>query len=261
MRRLYHYTLSAPSRAVRFALGEKGLDVELRPEEPWGRRPAFLRLNPAGEVPVLVDEKGTARASKGAQQAIPLGDDTDPPPPEQPAQDDPNLKGPDEPLVVCDARTIIDYLDEVYGDAPLTGSSPAARAEARRLWAWFDGKFGAEVTNLLIAEKVMKRQMRQGQPDAQAIRAGLHNVAYHLEYIGWLAERRNWLAGEFFSIADIAAAAHLSCIDYIGDVPWEKSEAARTWYARIKSRKGFRTILSDHVAGLPPPRHYADPDF
>lgn len=262
MRRLYHYTLSAPSRAVRFALAEKGLDVELRPEEPWQRRPAFLRLNPAGEVPVLVDEKSTG--TKRGQQAIPLGEEGDPPAPkleDETPKDDPNTKGPDEPLAICDARTIIDYLDDVYGDAPLAGSSPAARAEARRLWAWFDVKFQTEVTTLLVTEKVMKRQMRQGQPDAKAIRAGLHNVGFHLEYVGWLAERRNWLAGDFFSIADIAAAAHLSCIDYLDAVPWDKSEAARTWYARIKSRKAFRAILSDHVPGLPPPRHYADPDF
>jgi glutathione S-transferase len=63
------------------------------------------------------------------------------------------------------------------------------------------------------------------------------------------------------SLADVAAAAHLSCIDYIGDVPWEAYELAKNWYARIKSRPSFRSILADHIAGMPPPKHYADLDF
>ena len=82
-----------------------------------------------------------------------------------------------------------------------------------------------------------------------------------LAYIGYLVDRRRWLAGDFFSIADITAAAHLSTLDYLGDVPWDGHDLAREWYARIKSRPSFRAILADHVPGLPPPKHYADLDF
>jgi glutathione S-transferase len=103
--------------------------------------------------------------------------------------------------------------------------------------------------------------LRAGVPDTQAIRAGHSNIKIHLDYVGWLVERRNWLAGEEYSLADIAAAAHLSAIDYIGDVPWDEHPPARDWYARIKSRRAFRPVLADHIPGVPPPRHYADPDF
>ncbi|HET6222763.1 MAG TPA: glutathione S-transferase family protein, partial [Dongiaceae bacterium] len=98
-------------------------------------------------------------------------------------------------------------------------------------------------------------------PDSQAIRAGNANIHYHLDYIAWLADRRNWLAGDDFSLADIAAAAHLSALDYIGDVPWERHADAKDWYVRVKSRPSFRALLADALPGITPPAHYADLDF
>jgi len=222
MRRLYHLWLSPLSRKVRLLLGEKRLDAELVVEKEWERRPEFLRLNPAGGVPVLVETGG---------------------------------------LVLADAGAICEYLDEVYADPPTLGATAAARAETRRLVSWFDHKFHREVTTPLLVEKIDKRFMGRGEPDSVAIRAGRDNIRYHLDYIGYLAERRSWLAGESLSLADIAAAAQISALDYIGDVPWQQNPAAKDWYARIKSRPAFRPLLSDHMPGLPPPKHYADLDF
>lgn len=222
MRTLYHLWLSAPSRQIRIALAEKGLEFELKVERVWDRREAFLGLNPAGTVPVLVEEEGA---------------------------------------VVVGRYAIAEYLEEVHPARSLLGKAPLDRAEVRRLLAWFDEKFAHEVTDNLVEEKVMKRFMGMGQPNSAAIRAGYANVHYHLEYVGYLAERRKYLAGDHFSFADIAAAAHLSCLDYIGDVPWEEHPRAKDWYVRIKSRPSFRPLLQDHIPGAPPPKHYADLDF
>ena len=222
MRALYHFWLWPFSRKVRVLLAEKSLPFELRFEKFWERRDDFLRLNPSGQVPVLVEPDGPALAESGA---------------------------------------ICEYLDERYPDRPLIGFDPSARAETRRLVAWFDLKFHREVTRNLVDEKLMKSFMGMGAPDSESIRAGKHNIAYHLDYIGWLADRRSWLAGDDFSVADIAAAAHLSCVDYIGDVPWDDHPVARDWYARVKSRPSFRPLLADHIVGFAPPRHYADLDF
>jgi glutathione S-transferase len=63
------------------------------------------------------------------------------------------------------------------------------------------------------------------------------------------------------TLADLAAAAHLSAIDYLGDVPWDEDETAKNWYARIKSRPSFRTLLGETMAGLPPSPSYANLDF
>jgi len=222
MRKLYHLWLSPFSRKVRVALKEKGLDFELVVEETWKRREDFLGLNPAGLVPVLVEHDGR---------------------------------------VLSESTPICEYLDEVYPNRPLVGLDPASRAEARRLVNWFDLKFGREVTRNLVHEKLMKRFLGKSEPDSAAIRAGHQNMHYHLDYIGYLAERRTWLAGDVFGLADIAAAAQLSCVDYLGDVPWEDYAPAKDWYARVKSRPSFRPLLADHIPGLPPPRHYADLDF
>jgi glutathione S-transferase len=222
MRILYHFWLSPLSRKVRLILQEKGLDFTMKVEKAWERRPEFLALNPAGEVPVLIEPDGT---------------------------------------VLCDAGAISEFLDETYKDKLLIGLNPVDRAETRRLAAWFDGKMNREVSESLIFEKVMKRLLAVGQPDSSAIRAAKANLAYHLDYISYLAERRRWLAGDHFSVADISAAAHLSALDYLGDVPWDEHEPAKDWYARIKSRPSFRPLLGDHLPGSPPPKHYADLDF
>ena len=143
----------------------------------------------------------------------------------------------------------------------MIGSHPVARAEVRRLVDWFDHKFNVEVTENLVGEKMMKRFLGLGEPDSTAIRAGLTNIHHHLDYIGYLVERRSWLAGEEMTLADAAAAAHLSSVDYLGDVPWDDHPVAKDWYARIKSRPSFRPILADHIPGAAPAKNYADLDF
>jgi glutathione S-transferase len=222
MRRLYHLPLSPFSRKIRLVLGEKRLEADMIEEKPWERRLDFLRLNPACEVPVLIEPGGAVLAHHNA---------------------------------------IFEYLEETGPEPHLLPTDPLERAEARRLVGWFDGKFNAEVTEALVAERAMKRIMKAGTPDSARVKAGAKAVKLHLQYIGWLVERRHWLAGETLSIADFAAAAHLSCLDYIGDAPWEVSEPAREWYARVKSRPCFRPLLADHVPGFPPPAHYADLAF
>jgi glutathione S-transferase len=222
MRVLYHLTLSPFSRKVRLILAEKNLDFTMKAEKVWERRPEFLALNPAGDVPVLIEPDGT---------------------------------------VISATEAIVEYLDETYREKLLIGINPVDRAEVRRLTAWFDLKMNFEVTENLLGQKMMNRYHGQGQPNSQAIRAGHANLPYHLDYIGYLVERRRWLAGDHFSVADLAAAAHLSSLDYLGDVPWDDHEAAKEWYARIKSRPSFRQLLTDHVPGLSPPPHYTDLDF
>ena len=138
---------------------------------------------------------------------------------------------------------------------------PIARQEVRRLVGWFDDKFHHEVTSKLLYERVNKKVMKQGYPDSSNVKAGAKAIKYHLDYMAWLLDHRRWLAGDVMTLADFAAAAHLSCVDYLGDVPWEDYPEAKDWYAKIKSRPSFRPILGDHIPGAPPPKHYADLDF
>jgi len=227
---LFHHPFCPHSRFIRLALGEHGLTARPVEERVWERREDFLTLNPAGTTPVLVTEGH------------------------------PPVPG---------AAIIAEFLDEIrggeLGELRLLPRESGARVEVRRLMSWFHDKFFAEVSGPLTTERFYKRHMPLsaggGAPDTDVLRAARHNIRYHLAYIGWLVRTRDWLAGERLTYADLAAAAHLSSIDYLGDVPWSEDEAAKTWYARVKSRPSFRPLLVDTHAGIPPSKTYADLDF
>jgi glutathione S-transferase len=82
-----------------------------------------------------------------------------------------------------------------------------------------------------------------------------------MEYIDYLADNNNYLAGKNLSLADLTAAAHLSVVDYLGDVPWADYKNAKIWYAKIKSRPSFKDILKDTIRGMPPSPNYKNLDF
>ena len=89
-RTLHHFPLDPASRQVRLALGEKRLaftEVQVR---YWERPRALTALNASGLVPVLVETDG------------------------------------DKQLVLCEARAILDHLDETVPEPALLGRDPAA---------------------------------------------------------------------------------------------------------------------------------------
>jgi glutathione S-transferase len=222
MRQLYHTHLSPFCRKIRMMMKEKNIEFELVCENPWDRNLEFFALNPAGEVPVLVEDSGT---------------------------------------VISGSYAIGEYLEEHYPEVNLLGSTAAERAEVRRLVDWFDHKFDYEVTQNVLFEKTFKHYFGQGAPNSAAIRAGKNNMMYHLDYLGYLAAERYFLAGDTLTMADLAAAAHFSALDYLGDVPWDYNLAAHNWYALMKSRPSMRCILAERVRGVRPPAYYENPDF
>lgn len=227
MPKLIHFTLDPHGRRMRLALAEYGQPVTLAEERPWQPSEQVLTLNPAGLTPIYVDDSGIA---------------------------------------VAGAEALTEYLEETLGATrPLIPGSALARAEVRRLVAWFDIKFYAEVTEPVLTEKVIRRFVAstsgRGSPDMQRMRSGLQMLKPHLDYLGFLAEERSWLAGDDLSLADLAAAAHISAIDYLGEINWADHPVAQTWYSRIKSRPSFRALLADTIPGVAPAAHYAELDF
>jgi glutathione S-transferase len=231
MHTLTQFRLCPRSRSIRLALAEVGFEAALADERPWQWRPEFLALNPAGELPVLT-------LSGGAK--------------------------------LCGAYAISEYLTGLLENqernnrrAPLFHGPLDERAEQRRLVDWFHGKLDREVTRELLYERVYGHLMTDGShtPDPAALRAIRANVRYHMSYVNHLAHERRWLAGEDMSFADMAGAGHLSVIDYLGEIAWDQYPAAKTWYARMKSRPSFRTLLADRMPGIAPAPVYADLDF
>lgn len=221
MARLYHVSLSPFCRKVRLCLAEKKIEVELVEERYWDKEPEFLRRNPAGKVPVLKHDG----------------------------------------MTMAESTAICEYLDERYPEPALMPSAPAERYEVRRLVGWFDDKFHHEVTSRLLYERINKKIMGLGYPDSEMVKSGARNIRYHLDYMTWLLDHRRWLAGDRMTLADFAAAAHLSSLDYVRDVNWHAYPVVKDWYAKIKSRPAFKGLLRDQVPSFPPPPHYADLDF
>jgi glutathione S-transferase len=222
MRVLYHHPLCPFSRLIRILLAEKNLRFELKSENYWERREEFCKLNPACEVPVLVEDNG---------------------------------------VVIAEVSSIYEYLEELFTGQELLGSNPVEKAEARRIISWFIRKFYNEVTRYVINERVIRFFTGSGQPNSEAVRVAKSNIYYHLDYISFLLNKRKWLASDKIGLADFAAASQLSVLDYFGDVPWEYNLQAKEWYSLIKSRPSFRPLLTDRVGGFIPVMHYTNLDF
>jgi glutathione S-transferase len=221
MNRLYHVPLSPFCRKVRLVLAEKKIEAELVEERYWEEDPDFMRRNPAGKVPVL------------------------------------KMDG----KVMSESMAICEYIEEKHPTPTLLPANADTRYEVRRLVSWFDDKFHHDVTSKLLYERVNKKISKQGYPDSTNVKSGAKAIKYHLDYMEWLLDQRRWLAGDAMTLADFAAASHLSALDYISDVDWNRNPVVKDWYAKIKSRPAFRGLLADQVPGFPPPPQYADLDF
>ena len=219
MWQLHQFPLCPFSRKVRLVMGEKTIAYELVRCLPWERGEELARLNHAGRTPVLAD--------------------------------------PGRGVALSDSRAICEYLEETVERNPLLTGSSVARAEIRRLVALFDESLFGDVTAPLLQEKMMKRVVTRQPPDSRALREAMKAAHEHLDYLDWLIDTRNWLAGPMLSLADLAAAAQLSVADYLGGIDWTGHEQSKAWYAVLKSRPSFRPLLQEKMEGIHPPAHYA----
>jgi glutathione S-transferase len=222
MRTLHHFPLCPFSRKIRITLAEKLLEFSAVVEPYWEYRREFAELNPAMQVPVLVEKNGK---------------------------------------ILADSTAIVEYLEQSYPEKTLLGLKVEESHEIRRLCGWFDQKFFTEVTRYLLTEKVILYYTQKGSPNSDAIRAAKYNALSHFEYLAFLTEDRKWLAGDRFTLADITAAAHVSILDYLGEAPWDHYPNVKAWYALVKSRPSFRGLLKDRIEGFAPAKHYANLDF
>ncbi len=223
MWQLYQFPLCPFSRKLRLLMSEKNVAYELVRENPWEGRDEFWQLNPAGRTPVLHD--------------------------------------PGRRIALADSRAICELLEETVDRNPMINGSALQRAEIRRLVALFDENLYADVTAPALHEKMKKRIVLRQSPDAQVLRQMGRLLHGHLDYIDWLVDTRQWLAGPTLSLADLACAAQLSVVEYLGAMDWKGHEQAHDWYMVIKSRPSFRPLLAEKMEGLPPPREYAALDL
>ena len=220
---LYQFALCPFSRKVRLVLAEKGVSYSLLTEHPWDARQAFRDISPSGQTPAMVDEANG--------------------------------------IALTHSAAICEYFEEVEPARPLLGGSAAERAEIRRLTAWFDEQFYTEVAAPLLHEKMLKRLVYRQTPDAAALRAAMKAAHAHLDMVEARLDHHSWVAGAALTLADFGVAAHVSVADYLGGIDWTGHELARDWYAAMKSRPSFRSLLAERMGVLQPPAHYDDVNF
>ena len=225
MTKFLHHSLDPSSRLIRLMCAEYGVSLEMEQVSPWKREDSFMSVSPAGTLPVMME---------------------------------------DGSVPIVGALATIHYVERQFAPnnvAGLVPAEPALQAEMWRLLEWILFKLNDEVTRYVLEEKIGKRERKSGSPETSVLRAAKVNLGEHLLYFDWILGARTWTAGSEMSLSDFALAAHLSTLDYLGDMDWPSTGPTRDFYARMKSRPAFRPLLADRLSALPASAHYADLDF
>lgn len=237
---VYNYPLSPCGEKVRFALVEKRLgfidrNVDLGSKE--NLRPEFLRLNPRGLVPVLVD-----------------GEE-----------------------IISDSTVILEYIEDRWPERPLRPPNAIGRARMRRwtkhvdemlhpAWSgiawpilvrpkWLE-KTDVQVDEMLAALPDPKRRERQKRlfklgleaPDATDSLAVFRATCGEMDRdLG----QSIWLTGGSYSLADIALLPYFVAVEVFGlRRLFHQYENVGRWYADACARPCFnghpRNLLPTH---------------
>ena len=232
---------------VRMCLAEKGLTWKSVPYSIAAFEhlaPDYLAINPNGTVPTLVDGERVIFESSVINEYL---DDIGPGPPFKPA----------DPAERAQMRMWVKFQDDVLHPAtrPHTFSlillhpeSPMARLSNEEM----EARLAKHPDPNRLA---MFRQMGRtsAPPAALALaEAALGRALDRLER--GLADGRPWLAGNSFSLADIAMAGVIDRIQYCGlGHLWEARPSTGAWVDRLQARAAYRAALPDSAQRMPGP--------
>lgn len=241
MLELYHHGSSVCAAKARFAVMEKGVDfkahyVDILTGEQFD--PEYMKLNPKAVVPTLVHDG----------------------------------------KVIVESSVICEYVDDAFAENPLRPSDPYERAQMR-LWMknvddyvhptcgeltfvschrhiinrlgpqgvekFLEGTPGVSVTPEWQARK---RELVEQGFEAPGIAA---KVKLHFKYIEQanadLADRK-WLAGDTFSLADVALTPYLNRLDMLGMSEFWSGRLPHLedWWGRIRAMPNFVPCFLDY---------------
>ena len=219
---LYHYYLCSSSRYIRLILEEHKISYQTQLENYWKPQKDFLALNPAGHLPVLVNE---------------------------------------ENFPVIGANACVEYIKDLELRSTFFVENYKEKAEINRLIHWFEVIFKKEVFDPIIYEKVYSRIIDNITPNSENIRAALNNLDFHIQYFNYLLNNKNYFVKDELTYLDFLAAANFSVLDYLGLLNLKNCENIREWYFKLKSRPSFRTLLKDQIVGLNPHENYKNMDI
>ena len=240
MLELYHFKNSVCSHKVRMTLFEKNIEwksheVNLFASEQYD--PKYLKLNPKGYVPTLVE-----------------GD-----------------------VAVRESTLICEYIDERFPDPPLLPASPAGRVNARLGSKAVDEGLFTGVTVFSFAGMFRDKMMQQtdaqrerrykniGDPERRDRHKSMFEQGLDSPYVfravgayemafkrmeADLASGSDWLAGDMFSLAEINLAPFAARLEYMTllDLWIADRPAVQDWWRRVKNRPCYQ---SEIAAGIP----------
>jgi glutathione S-transferase len=209
---LHGVSLSPFVRKTRVYCAEKGIDVDLVPVMPGSTDPEYRRKSPLGKIPCLED-----------------GD-----------------------FVLPDSSCICAYLERVHPEPALYPADPAEYGRALWYEEYADTKL-LEATIVPFVERVINAKFLRKEADEERVRRALEKVAPGVfDYLESQLEDRDYLVGNRFSIADIAAATSFVNMAFGG----ERVDASRWprlagYVERIHGRPSFKALIEEETAGLP----------
>ena len=214
---LYHYYLCPSSRFVRLILEEYKIKYTGQLENYWKPQKDFLNINPAGHLPVLINEQNHS---------------------------------------IVGANACLEYFKDLDLKPNLVGDNFKDKAEIYRLFHWFDTLFKKEVLDPILYEKVFSRVVENITPNSSNIRVALQNLAFHIDYLDYLLKNHDYLVSNNLTYLDFLASANFSILDYLGLLRFDNVDNIKEWYFKLKSRPSFKILLSDQIVGLNPDKKY-----
>jgi glutathione S-transferase len=177
---------------------------------------------------------------------------------------------------VRESSVIIEYLDEVFPDPPLSPPDALGRARMRGwivqvdesihpvvgtlTWALSTAnvmramhtpaELEAYVEGLRVADKRMRRreifEMGINAPTVASALKRMDRLCGHMEQ---QLEHGPWLVGKQFTLADIALAPYLTRMDMLGLGPilWGDRPRYTDWYRRLQETQGYREGLTKWI--------------
>ena len=177
-----------------------------------------------------------------------------------PAGNLPILMTPSED-VICGYRPICNYINEITMN-PLLPNEAMVRAEIRWVCDFFNENFYHAVTKPLLTARIYTR-LCGITADANCLRTGHRNREIYLNMFEQMLHKDDYVGCHEFSFGDVAAGAHVSLLDYCGEMVWDTEKYPRIyeWYSAVKSRPSFQKLLTDRIGTIIPSRTYANLDF
>ena len=217
MLKLYHYQLCPSSRFIRLLLNEYKIEHITQLENYWKPQDEFLLINPAGHLPVLIDNNNF-------------------------------------PIIGFNA--CVEYIKDMDLKPNIFPDDYRKKAEIYRLYHWFDTLFKKEVLDPIIYEKVFSRVIENLTPNSLNLRNGMQNLGFQLKYLEYLLRDKDFLVADTITPCDFFAAANFSVLDYLGLLNLDDYPKLKVWYFKLKSRPSFKNILKDYIVGLTPHENY-----